>query len=87
MIYTEEDCVAFSESMAHWKAFPDTVEAIKELRKYTKCVMLTNTDKDIAPATLSNAGIEVDLDRYGALPAAADSPITAASCFPKSFWA
>ena len=58
--FTEEDCVAFSESMAHWKAFPDTVEAIKELRKYTKCVMLTNTDKDIAPATLSNAGIEVD---------------------------
>ena len=31
--FTEEDCVAFSESMAHWKAFPDTVEAIKELRK------------------------------------------------------
>lgn len=60
LCFTEEDCVAFSESMAHWKAFPDTVEAIKELRKYTKCVMLTNTDKDIAPATLSNAGIEVD---------------------------
>lgn len=58
--YTEEECIAFAESMAHWEAFPDTVEAMKEIRKYTKCIMLTNTDKDIAPATLANAGIEVD---------------------------
>lgn len=57
---TDEECKAFADSMAHWEAFPDTVEAIKELRKYTKCVMLTNTDKDIAPQTLANAGIEVD---------------------------
>lgn len=58
--FTEQDCVDFSETMSHWKAFPDTVEAIKELRKYTKCVMLTNTDNDIIRATLGNAGIEVD---------------------------
>ena len=58
--FTEEDAVEFSNTMAHWRAFPDTVEAIKELRKYTKCVMLTNTDNDIIRATLGNAGIEVD---------------------------
>lgn len=58
--FTEQDAVDFSETMAHWRAFPDTVEAIKELRKYTKCVMLTNTDNDIIRATLGNAGIEVD---------------------------
>ena len=47
--------------MAHWRAFPDTVEAMKMIRQYTKTVMLTNTDKDIARATLANAGIEVDM--------------------------
>lgn len=58
--FTPEDQEEFSSSMSHWRAFPDTVEAIKKLRKYTKCVMLTNTDNDIIRATLANAGIEVD---------------------------
>ena len=58
--YQEQDVIDFSNSMAHWAAFPDTVEAIKKLRKYTKCVMLTNTDRDIIRDTLANAGIEVD---------------------------
>ncbi len=58
--FGEQDQIDFTNSMAHWCAFPDTVQAIKELRKYTKCVMLTNTDNDIIRATLGNAGIEVD---------------------------
>lgn len=58
--FTDEDCVEFSETMAHWKAFPDTVEAIKKIRQYTKAVMLTNCDNDIIRDTLKNAGIEVD---------------------------
>ena len=42
------------------EAFPDSVEAIKEIRKLTKFVALTNTDNDIIDACLKNAGIEVD---------------------------
>lgn len=59
--FDEQDPIDFAESMAHWRAFPDTVEAMKKIRRYTKVCMLTNTDKDIAAATLSNAGIEVDM--------------------------
>ena len=58
--FTEEDCTAFAQSMGKWKAFPDSKEAIKELRKFTKVVMLTNTDNDIIEESLKNAGIEVD---------------------------
>lgn len=58
--FSEEDCKAFSDSMAKWKAFPDSVEAIKELRKYTKVVFLTNTDTDIIKAVMENTGIEAD---------------------------
>ena len=58
--FTEEDAEEFSQSMAKWKAFPDSVEAIKELRKYTKVVYLTNTDNDIIKAVMENTGIEAD---------------------------
>lgn len=58
--FTEEDAEEFSQSMANWRAFPDSVEAIKELRKYTKVVYLTNTDNDIIKAVMENTGIEAD---------------------------
>ncbi|MCI5791694.1 MAG: haloacid dehalogenase type II [Lachnospiraceae bacterium] len=57
---TEQDKEDFSRSMRTWRAFPDTVEAMKLIRKHTKAYMLTNTDNDIIRDTLSNAGIEVD---------------------------
>ncbi len=58
--FEEEDAVAFAESMGKWKAFEDSREAIKEMRKYTKVVLLTNTDNDIIAESMKNAGIEVD---------------------------
>lgn len=58
--FSEEDCIEFSNSMSSWKPFPDSVDAIKEIRKFTKFVALTNTDNDIISACLKNAGIEVD---------------------------
>ena len=57
--FLEEDCIDFSNSMSYWKSFPDSVDAIKEIRKFTKFVALTNTDNDIISACLQNAGIEV----------------------------
>lgn len=58
--FSEEDCIEFSNSMSSWKPFSDSVDAIKEIRKFTKFVALTNTDNDIISACLKNAGIEVD---------------------------
>lgn len=58
--FTEADAQEFADSMANWKAFPDSVEALKELRKYTKVVYLTNTDNAIIEAVMKNTGIEAD---------------------------
>lgn len=54
------DCIKFSESMGKWKPFPDTVEALKEIKKYTKIALLTNTDNDIIKETVKQLGIEFD---------------------------
>lgn len=58
--FTDADAEAFSNSMESWKPFPDSVAAIKEIRKYTKFVPLSNTDSDILEKCLGRAGIEMD---------------------------
>lgn len=58
--FTDADAEAFSSSMETWRPFPDSVAAIKEIRKYTKFFPLTNTDTDILEKCLKNAGIETD---------------------------
>ncbi|CRG86892.1 hypothetical protein PISL3812_03905 [Talaromyces islandicus] len=42
---TEEESVQFGESVGHWPAFPDTVEALKRLSKQYKLVVLSNVDR------------------------------------------
>lgn len=42
---TEEESLQFGESVGHWPAFPDTVEALKRLSKQYKLVVLSNVDK------------------------------------------
>lgn len=54
------DCIKFSESMGKWKPFPDTVEALKEIKKYTKIALITNTDNDIIKETVKQLGVEFD---------------------------
>lgn len=58
--FTQEDVVYFSESMGDWKPFPDTVEALKELKKYTKIALITNTDDAIIEQTVKQLGVEFD---------------------------
>ena len=58
--FTPEDSVSFAESMGTWQPFPDTKEALLELRKYTKIALITNTDDDIISETVKQIGVEFD---------------------------
>ncbi|WP_269410334.1 HAD family hydrolase [Lentibacillus daqui] len=51
--FTEEDSRYFAESMGEWRPFPDTIDALLEIKKYTKIALLTNTDDSIIEETVS----------------------------------
>ena len=58
--YAEQDLDEFANSMGRWQPFPDTKEAIIELQKLTKTVLLTNTDNDIIAETEGTIGVKFD---------------------------
>ncbi|HNR04307.1 MAG TPA: haloacid dehalogenase type II [Bacillota bacterium] len=58
--FTEEDCVEFSDSMGTWQPFPDSRDALLELKKYCKIVLITNTDNDIIKESVKQLGVEFD---------------------------
>ncbi len=58
--YAEEDIESFANSMGKWQPFPDTKEAILELQKYVKVVLITNTDNDIIAETERTIGVHFD---------------------------
>ena len=51
---------AFGASVGKWPIFPDTIEALKQLKKHYKLVILSNVDKKSFAQVLKNAlaGIE-----------------------------
>jgi 2-haloalkanoic acid dehalogenase type II len=51
---SEDDCRVFGDSVGHWPAFPDTVDALKRLSKHYKLAVLSNVDRDSFSKT--NAG-------------------------------
>jgi len=58
--YDAKDVEAFADSMGHWKPFPDTKDAIIELQKYVKVVLITNTDNAIIAETERTIGVKFD---------------------------
>src|SRR2546421_3736247 len=58
--YTEEDAEAFARSMGQWQPFPDTQASLRELQKYVKVVLITNTDDEIIAETQPLLGIVPD---------------------------
>jgi len=56
----DDDLEDFSHLLDHCKAFPDSADAIAELRKYTKVYALTNSTTPIVTSTFEREGIEVD---------------------------
>lgn len=51
---TPEESKAFGDSVGAWPAFPDTVDALKRLKKHYKLVVLSNVDNE--SFSKSNAG-------------------------------
>ena len=58
--FSPSDCMKFSESMGKWQPFPDTRDALLELKKYTKIALITNTDNEIIRETVKQIGVEFD---------------------------
>jgi 2-haloacid dehalogenase len=58
--YAEEDIDAFADSMGQWQPFPDTKEAILELQKFLKVVLITNTDNQIIQETERTIDVKFD---------------------------
>lgn len=55
-----EECDEFADSMGYWKPFPDTRDAILELQKLVKVVLITNTDNSIIAQTERTIGVKFD---------------------------
>jgi len=56
----DEECDEFASSMGYWKPFPDTRDAILELQKLVKVVLITNTDDAIIAETERTIGVKFD---------------------------
>ena len=52
----------FGASVAKWPIFPDTIDALKQLKQYYKLVILSNVDKKSFAQVLKNALAGVDFD-------------------------
>jgi len=55
-----EECVAYGRSVRSWPAFPDSVEALRYLKRFYRLVILSNVDN--ATFAFSNARLGVEFD-------------------------
>jgi 2-haloacid dehalogenase len=51
---------SLAESVPAWPPFPDTVQALRELQKHYKLVVISNIDDDLFAETRKNLGVEFD---------------------------
>lgn len=58
----EAEATTFGLSVGEWQAFPDTVDALKRLKKHFKLVVLSNVDRESFSRTLSGPFKEVQFD-------------------------
>ncbi len=58
--YDDEDAETFARSMGTWKPFPDTKQAILDLQKFVKVVLITNTDDEIIAETQRTIDVQFD---------------------------
>lgn len=43
---TWDECLTYGRSVDHWPAFPDSADALQELKRHYKLFVLTNTDNE-----------------------------------------
>ncbi len=58
--FTNQDCEEFAAGMGQWQPFPDSHDALLEIKKYTKITLITNTDDDIIRESVKQTGVEFD---------------------------
>lgn len=51
---------AFGDSVVHWPAFPDTADALRELKKHYKLVILSNVNRAGFASSNLKLGVEFD---------------------------
>jgi 2-haloacid dehalogenase len=57
---TEDELNSLAESIQNWQPFPDTVEALKALKKRYKLTIISNIDDDLFAHTANK--LEIDFD-------------------------
>ncbi|HEY9832532.1 MAG TPA: HAD family hydrolase, partial [Stenomitos sp.] len=57
---TESEAKALAESIQSWEPFPDTVEALKALKKRYKLTILSNIDDELFAHTAQKLDVEFD---------------------------
>lgn len=58
--FDEGEVEEFADSMGRWQPFSDTKDAIIELQKYLRVVLITNTDNEIITETERTIGLKFD---------------------------
>ncbi|MCI0431215.1 MAG: HAD-IA family hydrolase, partial [Rhodospirillales bacterium] len=57
---SEEECRRFGNSIPDWPAFPDTVEALRHLKRHHKLVILSNVDRKSFASSNQRLGVQFD---------------------------
>lgn len=57
---TVEEMRSLPESLATWRPWPDTVEALRQLRRRFRLCVISNVDDDLFAATLPQLGADFD---------------------------
>jgi 2-haloacid dehalogenase len=57
---TDEEVRSLPDSLPQWKPWPDTVTALRELKKRFRLAIISNVDDDLFAATQPQLGVEFD---------------------------
>ena len=57
---TQDECIAYGNSVGEWPAFDDSVEALSYLKNHYRLVILSNVDNQSFAASNKKLGVEFD---------------------------
>lgn len=58
--FTKQDCEEFASGMGKWQPFPDSHDALLEIKKYTKIALISNTDNAMIEESVKQTGVDFD---------------------------
>ena len=57
---TDQEVRSLPDSLPHWKPWPDTVRALREIKNRFRVAVISNVDDDLFAATQPQLGVEFD---------------------------